>query len=124
MKLFESQSSRVRTEVLRIQIFKLNYAHWILVFNLGEYRRQATEAYKSHDFFRPDNTEAMAIRSKVAMDALQDVCDWIESGGEVAVRCRPLFFSVHKTWLSGDAVRCRPSQINSNSSIIGWMDAL
>ena len=92
MKLFESQSSRVRTEVLRIQIFKLKYAHWILVFNLGEYRRQATEAYKSHDFFRPDNTEAMAIRSKVAMDALQDVCDWIESGGEVAVRCRPLFF--------------------------------
>ena len=57
----------------------------LIVFNLGEYRRQATEAYKNHDFFRPDNAEAMAIRSRVALDALQDVCDWIECGGEVAV---------------------------------------
>lgn len=48
------------------------------VFNLGEYRRQATEAYKSHDFFRPDNTEAMALRERVAMDALEDACEWIE----------------------------------------------
>jgi 6-phosphofructo-2-kinase/fructose-2,6-biphosphatase 2 len=45
---------------------------------LGEYRRQATEAYKSHDFFRPDNTEAMALREKVALDALEDACEWIE----------------------------------------------
>lgn len=48
------------------------------VFNLGEYRRQATEAYKSHDFFRPDNTEAMALRERVALDALEDACEWIE----------------------------------------------
>ena len=45
---------------------------------MGEYRRQATEAYKSHDFFRPDNTEAMALRERVAMDALEDACEWIE----------------------------------------------
>ncbi len=55
------------------------------VFNLGEYRRQATSAYKNHDFFRMDNKEAMAIRSKCALEALDDVCKWIESGGEVAV---------------------------------------
>lgn len=36
--------------------------HVFAVFNLGEYRRQATEAYKNHDFFRPDNAEAMALR--------------------------------------------------------------
>lgn len=56
------------------------YLNWIgiktHVFNVGEYRRQATEAYKSHDFFRPDNTEAMAVRSKCALDALEDMCKW------------------------------------------------
>jgi hypothetical protein len=55
------------------------------VFNLGEYRRHATSAYKSHEFFRPDNKEAMAIRTQCAIDALQDVCTWLENGGEVAV---------------------------------------
>ncbi|GFR04583.1 hypothetical protein TNCT_358302 [Trichonephila clavata] len=43
-----------------------HYLNWIgiktKVFNVGEYRRLATEAYKSHDFFRPENTAAMAIR--------------------------------------------------------------
>lgn len=56
-----------------------------VVFNLGEYRRHATTAYKSHDFFRPDNKEAMAIRTQCAIDALQDVGSWLEGGGEVAV---------------------------------------
>ncbi|GAB6028097.1 6-phosphofructo-2-kinase/fructose-2, 6-bisphosphatase 1 [Chamberlinius hualienensis] len=65
------------------------YLNWIgiktLVFNVGEYRRLATEAYKNHDFFRPDNSEAMAIRSKCALDALEDMCKWLQNGGEVAV---------------------------------------
>ncbi|XP_059476569.1 6-phosphofructo-2-kinase/fructose-2,6-bisphosphatase isoform X3 [Neocloeon triangulifer] len=65
------------------------YLNWIgintKVFNLGEYRRHATSAYKSHEFFRPDNKEAMAIRTQCALDALNDVCAWLENGGEVAV---------------------------------------
>lgn len=56
-----------------------------VVFNLGEYRRHATTAYKSHEFFRPDNKEAMAIRTQCAIDALDDVCTWLDDGGEVAV---------------------------------------
>lgn len=32
------------------------------VFNLGEYRREAVQSYKSYDFFRHDNKEAMEIR--------------------------------------------------------------
>lgn len=32
------------------------------VFNLGVYRREAVRAYKSYDFFRHDNEEAMKIR--------------------------------------------------------------
>lgn len=55
------------------------------MFNLGEYRRHATSAYKNHEFFRPDNAEAMAIRAQCAIEALQDVCQWLENGGEVAV---------------------------------------
>ncbi|XP_039297021.1 6-phosphofructo-2-kinase/fructose-2,6-bisphosphatase-like isoform X2 [Nilaparvata lugens] len=65
------------------------YLNWIgintKVFNLGEYRRHATTAYKSHEFFKPDNKEAMAIRTQCAIDALMDVCQWLENGGEVAV---------------------------------------
>ncbi|XP_077298671.1 6-phosphofructo-2-kinase/fructose-2,6-biphosphatase isoform X2 [Arctopsyche grandis] len=65
------------------------YLNWIgintRVFNLGEYRRHMTTAYKSHEFFRHDNKEAMAIRTQCAMDALRDVCQWLEGGGEVAV---------------------------------------
>ncbi|XP_054723886.1 6-phosphofructo-2-kinase/fructose-2,6-bisphosphatase 1-like isoform X2 [Uloborus diversus] len=66
-----------------------HYLNWIgiktRVFNVGEYRRLATEAYKSHDFFRPDNVIAMAIRNKCALDALEDVCQWLLTEGEVAV---------------------------------------
>ncbi|XP_022252270.1 6-phosphofructo-2-kinase/fructose-2,6-bisphosphatase-like [Limulus polyphemus] len=44
------------------------YLNWIgintKVFNVGEYRRQATTVYKNHEFFSPDNKEAMAIRNK------------------------------------------------------------
>lgn len=59
---------------------------------MGEYRRHATTAYKSHEFFRPDNMEAMAIRTQCAMEALDDVCSWLESGGEVAVCMHFLFY--------------------------------
>lgn len=42
------------------------YLNWVgiktRVFNVGEYRRIATETYKNHDFFRPDNKAAMTIR--------------------------------------------------------------
>ncbi|XP_013380460.1 6-phosphofructo-2-kinase/fructose-2,6-bisphosphatase 3 [Lingula anatina] len=65
------------------------YLNWIgintKVFNVGEYRRAATSQYKNNEFFRPDNVQAMAIRNKCAMDALEDVCHWLKEGGEVGV---------------------------------------
>nr|XP_045603387.1 6-phosphofructo-2-kinase/fructose-2,6-bisphosphatase-like isoform X1 [Procambarus clarkii] len=66
------------------------YLNWIgiktRVFNLGEYRRRVTQQYKNHNFFRSDNEEAMALRQRCALDALDDVCKWLENeGGEVAV---------------------------------------
>ena len=43
---------------------------WLLllaVFNVGEYRRRATLQYRTHDFFRADNKEAMEIREWVCL---------------------------------------------------------
>lgn len=65
------------------------YLNWVGIFtrvyNLGEYRRSVTTAYKSHEFFRPDNQEAMAIRQECAIRALEDACEWLSEKGEVAV---------------------------------------
>uniref|UniRef100_A0A8C2L1R0 6-phosphofructo-2-kinase/fructose-2,6-bisphosphatase 2 n=1 Tax=Cyprinus carpio TaxID=7962 RepID=A0A8C2L1R0_CYPCA len=45
------------------------YLNWIgvptKVFNLGVYRREAVQSYKSFDFFRHDNEEAMKIRKSL-----------------------------------------------------------
>ncbi|XP_077059311.1 6-phosphofructo-2-kinase/fructose-2,6-bisphosphatase 2 isoform X2 [Siphateles boraxobius] len=66
------------------------YLNWIgvptKVFNLGVYRREAVKAYKSYDFFRHDNEEAMKIRKQCALVALQDVKTYFnEEGGQIAV---------------------------------------
>lgn len=72
------------------------YLNWIGIFtkvyNLGEYRRSATSAYKSHEFFRQDNQEAMAIRTECALRALEDACKWLQEKGEVAVSKHLTFF--------------------------------
>ncbi|XP_007247770.3 6-phosphofructo-2-kinase/fructose-2,6-bisphosphatase 2 isoform X3 [Astyanax mexicanus] len=66
------------------------YLNWIgvptKVFNLGVYRREAVRSYKSYDFFRHDNEEAMKIRKQCALVALQDVKVYFnEEGGQIAV---------------------------------------
>ncbi|XP_056589222.1 6-phosphofructo-2-kinase/fructose-2,6-bisphosphatase 2a [Triplophysa dalaica] len=66
------------------------YLNWIgvptKVFNLGVYRREAVQSYKSFDFFRHDNQEAMKIRKQCAIVALQDVKYYFsEEGGQIAV---------------------------------------
>ncbi|XP_056279198.1 6-phosphofructo-2-kinase/fructose-2,6-bisphosphatase 2-like isoform X2 [Pseudoliparis swirei] len=66
------------------------YLNWIgvptKVFNLGVYRREAVQAYKSYDFFRHDNKEAMEIRKQCALVALEDVKAYLEEeGGQIAV---------------------------------------
>ncbi|KAJ8302352.1 hypothetical protein KUTeg_021339 [Tegillarca granosa] len=65
------------------------YLNWIGVrtraFNVGEYRRAATNQYRNHDFFRKDNVEAQEIRNKCALMAVEDACNFLKNGGEVAV---------------------------------------
>ncbi|KAM9828657.1 6-phosphofructo-2-kinase/fructose-2,6-bisphosphatase-like isoform 4-T4 [Syngnathus typhle] len=66
------------------------YLNWIgvttKVFNVGQYRRDATRSYNSFEFFKPDNAEAMKIRKACAVAALKDVCDYFTNGqGQVVV---------------------------------------
>ncbi|KAI6072700.1 6-phosphofructo-2-kinase/fructose-2,6-bisphosphatase 2 isoform X1 [Aix galericulata] len=52
----------------------------------GVYRREAVKSYKSYDFFRHDNKEAMEIRKRCALVALQDVKAYLlEECGQIAV---------------------------------------
>ncbi|XP_052278556.1 6-phosphofructo-2-kinase/fructose-2,6-bisphosphatase-like isoform X3 [Dreissena polymorpha] len=64
------------------------YLNWIGIrtkaFNVGEYRRAATKL-TTHDFFRPDNPEAENLRTKCALMAIDDACNFLLGGGEVAV---------------------------------------
>lgn len=54
-------------------------------FNVGEYRRAKHGARQSHAFFDPSNDAAMEMRRALAMDALQDLTEWLQGEGEVAI---------------------------------------
>uniref|UniRef100_A0A8C8SXL9 6-phosphofructo-2-kinase/fructose-2,6-biphosphatase 1 n=1 Tax=Pelusios castaneus TaxID=367368 RepID=A0A8C8SXL9_9SAUR len=66
------------------------YLNWIgiptKVFNVGQYRREAVQTYKSYEFFQPDNQEAMQIRRQCALAALKDVHTYLShEEGQVVV---------------------------------------
>ncbi|XP_006004045.1 6-phosphofructo-2-kinase/fructose-2,6-bisphosphatase 1-like [Latimeria chalumnae] len=66
------------------------YLNWIgiptKVFNIGQYRREAMKTYQSFEFFRPDNQEALKIRRRFALTALNDVKTYLsQEFGQVAV---------------------------------------
>ena len=48
----------------------------VTVFNVGQYRRDATRSYNNYEFFSPDNEEAMKIRKygKFTPFILNNVC--------------------------------------------------
>jgi hypothetical protein len=43
------------------------------------------EQYDSHDLFRADNREAMEIRKKSSVAAVEDAALWLKEVGNVAV---------------------------------------
>ncbi|KAG8226670.1 hypothetical protein J437_LFUL005759 [Ladona fulva] len=60
--------------------------HSAKVFSVSDYRRKWTEQYDNHDFFCPNNEEAMELRKKCALEAMRDASNWIMSQhGEVAI---------------------------------------
>ena len=65
------------------------YLRWLghetEVFNVGSYRRDLVGSQKSHEFFDPDNADALAERRRVAMIALDDLLAWTEAGGQIGI---------------------------------------
>lgn len=65
------------------------YLQWIgvktQVFNVGEYRREAFHDYANKEFFNPENEEFVKIRNDCAKRALEDMCNWLNNAGEVAI---------------------------------------
>jgi len=65
-----------------------NFLRWkgqnVLAFNVGSYRRKAVGAKESgiSTFFAPENTSK---REQIAMDALQDLIDWLANSKSDAV---------------------------------------
>ena len=58
---------------------------FVSVFTVSEYRRKLEEQYDSHDLFRADNHEAMEIRKKSSVAAMEDAAQWLKEEGNVAV---------------------------------------
>jgi broad specificity phosphatase PhoE len=65
------------------------YLSWLgyatRVFNVGEYRRARVGAHMQHEFFDPDNVEGSEARRAIAMEALDDLVEWLSAEGEVAI---------------------------------------
>ncbi|KAG7278454.1 hypothetical protein CRUP_038749 [Coryphaenoides rupestris] len=63
------------------------YLNWIgvptRVFNVGQYRRDATRSYNSYEFFKPDNEEAMKIRKQEGQVAVFDATNTTQERREV-----------------------------------------
>lgn len=66
---FLPQFSKLSHDILLITrtCCAFHHLYCVAVFNLGVYRREAVKAYKSYDFFRHDNEEAMEIRKWVVL---------------------------------------------------------
>jgi broad specificity phosphatase PhoE/predicted kinase len=59
--------------------------HPTRLFNVGEYRRHNLGKSQSHEWFDPNNAEARMQRLQLAMEALDDVFDYLRGEGEVAI---------------------------------------
>lgn len=69
---------------MRCFIAIILFTHMLyIVFNVGEYRRKAAGANKSHDFFRPDNMEAQKLRMYVEFMGILVVCNYYNNAGIV-----------------------------------------
>lgn len=55
------------------------------MFNVGNLRRKLGKAGEDAKFFSADNSDATRLREEMAMDALDDLLEWLETQGHVAV---------------------------------------
>eukprot|EP00730_Choanoeca_flexa_P012680 TRINITY_DN4514_c0_g1_i1.p1 TRINITY_DN4514_c0_g1~~TRINITY_DN4514_c0_g1_i1.p1 ORF type:complete len:604 (+),score=125.36 TRINITY_DN4514_c0_g1_i1:155-1966(+) len=65
------------------------YLNWIMVkcrvFNLGRYRRRKFGPESPAQFFHPDNVEGQQKRKELAVEACNDIVEYLRSGGVCAV---------------------------------------
>jgi len=65
------------------------YLSWLgyrtRVFNVGAYRRERVGGRQAHSFFDPSNEEAQRVRKELALAALDDLIEWLEEEGDVAI---------------------------------------
>jgi broad specificity phosphatase PhoE/predicted kinase len=65
------------------------YLSWLgyrtRVFNVGQYRRARVGAQMPHDFFDPNNPQGEEARRVVAVEALDDMLDWLSQLGHVGI---------------------------------------
>lgn len=54
-------------------------------FNVGAYRRERLGSHHREAFFSPDNVEGRRQREAMATQALGDLVDWMQAGGEVGI---------------------------------------
>ncbi|KAG7381425.1 hypothetical protein PHYPSEUDO_006043 [Phytophthora pseudosyringae] len=67
----------------------LRYIEWLgfptRMFNVGNLRRKLGKAGEDAKFFSADNSDATRLREEMAMDALDELLEWLETQGHVAV---------------------------------------
>jgi 6-phosphofructo-2-kinase len=52
---------------------------------LSPQQQSSPSTYHTASFFDPFNTEASAVREQVALDTLNEIFDWLDKGGKVAI---------------------------------------
>ncbi|WP_235880125.1 bifunctional nucleoside/nucleotide kinase/histidine phosphatase family protein [Polyangium aurulentum] len=78
--------ARGKTYIARRLARYLNWlGHSTRVFNVGSYRRRQLGASQPADFFSPANATGRAVLNELAMNALDDMIDWLQDGGEVGI---------------------------------------
>ncbi|CAH0477153.1 unnamed protein product [Peronospora belbahrii] len=67
----------------------MRYIEWLgfptRMFNVGNLRRKLGKAGENANFFSPNNADATRLREEMAMNALDELLEWVETEGHVAV---------------------------------------
>src|SRR4029079_14419069 len=78
--------ARGKTYIARRVARYLNWlGHPTRVFNAGNYRRKILGASQPADFFAPTNAAGRKVLNDLAMQALDDMLEWMQEGGEVGI---------------------------------------
>jgi len=59
--------------------------HSTHVFNVGAYRRERLGSQQHHSFFDPGNEVGNLARQELALEALEDLLEWVSNAGDIAI---------------------------------------